>query len=68
MEKKLEHQLIALDMFHTYDLYLDFHNVHLKNSIDKINTQNLLRLRSLTNDQAMTVTNSLSDIARTMIK
>lgn len=40
----------------------------LKNSIDKINTQNLLRLRSLTNDQAMTVTNSLSNIAHTMIK
>ena len=40
----------------------------LRNSIDKINTQNLLRLRSLTNDQGLTVTNGLSNISHSMIK
>ena len=40
----------------------------LKNSIEKINTQNLLRLKSLTNDQGMTVTNSISSLSRSMIE
>ena len=40
----------------------------LKNSIEKINTQNLLRLRTLTNDQGMTITNSLSNVSHSMIK
>ncbi|MBP5344143.1 MAG: hypothetical protein J6Y85_03635 [Alphaproteobacteria bacterium] len=40
----------------------------LKNSIERINTQNLLRLKMLTNDQGMAVTNSISNLSRSMIE
>ena len=40
----------------------------LKNSIEKVNTQNLLRLRSLTNDQGATIANSVTSLSNSMIK
>jgi len=40
----------------------------LKNSIERVNTQNLLRLRNLTNAQGQTIANSLNTLSTSMIK